>query len=602
VNHGAGPLLVVAGPGSGKTRVLTERVRRLLTKVPGHFRILALTFTNKAASEMHERLKDLGETMDRAFIGTLHGFCLQMLTERGKPLGVTGTPQIFEHAADRKGVLLEAIAADPVLQSELMQAGDQKARSQRLDAWLRGIAVTKAHPLSQPEPRTEIERHVLEAYNTALKACGAHDFEDLLLLSYRLLTQFPRVAEFYRRLYEYVCIDEAQDLNEAQYGVITALCGEETTNVMMVGDPKQSIYGFNTSSPKFMDQFQEEFGADRIVLTENFRSSRAVVGAAQALEPSYSIEGQLPIKGHLGLLVGRDETEEAELIEREIRRLLGEGHADVEGGITASKIAILARTKFALIAIERVLSKAGLAFYKRVSAIHENESELVESFQLGMRVIANPLDRYHLAGLLKRWEATVDEPLPATSEQVVTYLRAAAGENNEQLVCVDALSKLVNPVGRLDMKGPFRVLRAFADNEPEERRHAIYSDTEVLLQEWDVYLRATAQGQPTIAGFLSAMALGTTQQRNADGVALLTVHSSKGLEFDVVFVVGMADGVFPDYRAKGGALAEERRNAFVAVTRSKRLLYCSYPKTRRMPWGDTWVGHPSPYLKQLGLR
>lgn len=550
---------------------------------------------------MHERLKDLGETLERAFIGTLHGFCLQMLTERGKPLGVIGSPQIFEHAVDRKGVLLEAVASNPLLQEELAAAGDSKARSLRLDSWLRGIAFLKVHPLSQPEPKSEIEREVLDAYNAALRACGAYDFEDLLFLSYKLLTEFPKVADFYRRLYEYICIDEAQDLNEAQYAVLTALCGESTTNVLMVGDPKQSIYGFNTSSPKFMDQFADEFSASRIVLTENYRSSLAVVTAAKALEQSYDVEGQLPIQGSISLIVGKDEAEEAHLVATEIQRLLREGHRDIEGDITPSRIAVLARTKFALIPIEKEFASSNLSYFKRVSAIHENESDLVESFQLGMRVIANPLDRYHLVGLLKRWQRTTGRSLPTESTQMLAYLTEAAKGTSEYEACVEALSKLVEPRGRLDMKGPFRVLRAYADSTDKEVRRAIYADTEVLLQEWDTYLRGSAMGQPNVAGFLSAMALGTTQQRNADGTALLTVHSSKGLEFDVVFVVAMAEGIFPDYRAKGTALSEERRNAFVAATRSKRLLYFSYAKTRRMPWGDIWNSQPSSYIRQIGL-
>ena len=601
VNHGDGPLLVVAGPGSGKTRVLTERVRRLVNE-PGHFRVLALTFTNKAANEMRERLQDLGSALDRAFIGTLHAFCVTMLSERGKHVAVSGSPQLFEQWADRKGILIEAVAADPLLTEELMKSGDAKARNQKLDSWLRGIALIKAHPISQPFADSELNQRLLEAYNAGLRACDAYDFEDLLLLSYRLLTEYPKVADFYRRLFKYICIDEAQDLNEAQYAVLTAICGDEFKNVLMVGDPKQSIYGFNTASPKFMDRFADEFGANTIELKENFRSSEAIVRAASSLQESYSVVGQLPIAGELGLLIGENEESEAALVVGKLRSLVNQGHRDVEGPISWNRCAVLGRTRFALLHVENALKKAGIPFYKRISVIHENESKAVESFQIGMRLIANPKDRFHLAALLKKWGVSTESEPPIDHQGLISYLRHVVSQATtpDWGVSVEALAKVAPSTHRLDIKGPVRVLRSFADSLEEPERQAIYDDTEVLLQEWDTYLRASAQN-PSIAGFLSALALGTTQQRNSDGVALLTVHSAKGLEFEVVFLVGMAEGIFPDYRARGLELEEERRNAFVAITRSKRLLYCSYPKSRRMPWGDARMTRPSAYLKTMGL-
>jgi DNA helicase II / ATP-dependent DNA helicase PcrA len=144
-------------------------------------------------------------------------------------------------------------------------------------------------------------------------------------------------------------------------------------------------------------------------------------------------------------------------------------------------------------------------------------------------------------------------------------------------------------------------LRGYADGLENEDRRAIYDDTEVIIREWDQYLRNGNGSNRFIGGFLSNMAIGTTQQIKSDGVALLTVHSSKGLEYEIVFIAGMAEGVFPDYRATGKRkeMAEERRNAFVAVTRSKRLLYFSYPQSRQMPWGDVWASRPSPFLSEF---
>ena len=598
VEHEERALLVVAGPGSGKTRVLTERVRRLLTEVPGHFRILALTFTNKAANEMKERLTDLGKESQRAFIGTMHSFCLEMLSERGKPVGVEGLPHVFEQHKDRKEILVEAVKQDPLLSDELASEPDSKAIARRLDQWLASISWLKAHPSAMEGSDDEIGRRALEAYDAGLRACGAYDFDDLLLLSYRLLSEYPKIADFYRRLYRFVCIDEAQDLNEAQYSVLTALCGDSFRNVMMVGDPKQSIYGFNTSSPEFMWRFRDEFGAGEIELTENFRSSRAVVDVAKALDANYEVEGQLPIPGLVEVLTGADEEAEAKLIADKIQTLIAEGHEDVEDGITWESCAVLGRTRFALMAVEAEFRERGIPFYKRLTANHENESDVMEDFVLSLRVMANPKDRLHMSALANRWKTSaLSLPGEPKAVDVIGSMASSAGTPRARAVS-DALAAIAARTQRLDMLPGIEAIKGYADTLHEEGKRAVYEDAAVFEQEWDQYLRSGPSNR-SVGGFMSNKALGATQQAAREGVALLTVHSSKGLEFDVVFVAGMAEGVFPDYRALGKAkeIAEEARNAFVAVTRSKRLLYLSYPRLRRMPWGDTKLQQPSRYLK-----
>lgn len=548
---------------------------------------------------MKERLADLGDESQRAFIGTMHSFCLEMLSERGKPVGVEGLPHVFEQYKDRREILIEAVKQDPLLSEELALESDSKAIARRLDQWLTSISWLKAHPSAMENSDDEIGKRVLEAYDAGLRACGAYDFDDLLLLSYRLLNDYPKIADFYRRLYRFVCLDEAQDLNEAQYSVLTALCGDSFRNVMMVGDPKQSIYGFNTSSPEYMWDFRVAFGAEEIELNENFRSSRAVVDVAKALDRNYDVGGQLPVPGLVEVLEGDDEVAEAKAIADKIQALVAEGHEDVEGGITWDSCAVLGRTRFALMAVEAEFRERLIPFYKRLTANHENESDVMEEFTLALRVMANSKDRLHLSALARRWKVTVP-PFSGEPEAVdVIGSMASSGGIPRALAVANALAAIAARTQRLDMNPGIELIKEYANTLDEEGRRAIYEDVAVFEEEWDQYLR-TGSSNRSIGGFMSSKALGATQQASREGVALLTVHSSKGLEFDVVFIAGMVEGVFPDYRAKSRREQdEESRDAFVAVTRSKRLLYLTWPRSRMMPWGDRRLQKPSRFLSAV---
>ena len=352
-----------------------------------------------------------------------------------------------------------------------------------------------------------------------------------------------------------------------------------------------------------MKDFERDFHATKVALDENFRSSKVVVDIAHALEPSYLVRGRLPIQGHVQLLIGDDEAGEAKLVADEIERLCEEGHPDIEGQITPSSCAVLGRTRYTLLAVEKELASRAMAFYRRVTSLHENESKLADEFQLALRTLANPRDQLHMSALLKRWSLKLDDQVISEPAQVVA-LMADCAKVSGQAQCqaiADAIGVLTKQNNRLDIKPAIEVLRKYADSLPSGERGAVYDDTEVMLREWDQYLRSGSSQTRALRGFLSSLALGTSQQIRSDGTALLTVHSSKGLEFEVVFIVGMAEGVFPDYRAQNrpSAMAEEKRNAFVAVTRSRRLIYFSFPRERKMPWGDVWRCKPSPFLIQV---
>lgn len=605
VEHGDGALLVEAGPGSGKTRVLTERVRRLLAQPGEHFRILALTFTNKAANEMVERLDDVPDIRKRAFIGTLHSFCMEVLANRGKPVGVDGLPNIFESFDDRKLVMANAVRADPHLTALLKQEGDTKEQQKALSRWLERVSELKNALVYPTMVEDGDERLLYEGYDAELRASAALDYDDLLLLAYRLFEERPKIAEFYQRQYRYICIDEAQDLNEAQYRLLTSLCGETFRNIMAVGDPKQAIYVWNGADPKYLDMFAEDFAAARIALNENFRCSKAVVTAASRLDPSYSVEGQLPIAGEVTVLDCPDELGEAREVVSKLQSLQSNGHADVEGDISLDRCAVLGRNRFVFGALENALKESGLSFYKKLSAAaYQSESEVVEEFELTLRLLANPRDRLHREMLAKAWGIPPAANAPALSGggagplSLVQSMTQAAASGHANAVW-DAVRAMQWTESDFRFSSALDSLATCAATLPEEERALVLNDVAEWRKHWDYYVRTESGGSHSVGSFLGQLALGTTQQPKQDGLALLTVHSAKGMEFDVVFVIGMAEGTFPDYRAHGASLDEERRSAFVAVTRSKRLLYLSYPKTRVMPWGAVKPQQPSRYLAQI---
>lgn len=608
VDHNEGALLVEAGPGSGKTRVLTERIRRLIRESDGHFRVLALTFTNKAANEMKERLEEFQEIYNRAFIGTIHSFCSEVLANRGKSVGIDGTPHLFENFQDRKEVLRQVMLDDPELRQKLLEKGSPADQNRALYNWLESISAAKTELEFPDEMDDPLMAKIYVAYNNGLQASNAIDYDDLLLLTYRLFTVRPKIANFYRRLYRYICVDEAQDLNEAQYRVIKALCGETHRNVMLVVDPNQAIFQWNGADPKYLDFFIRDFEAKKIKLNENFRSSRAVIDAARRLEPDYKAESEYPIPGEIRLIEAEDEQDEAEKVLDYLSTLIEEGHEDIEDDITLERCGVLGRNRYVFNAIEKLLDEQKWPYYKYLSTQHRSESNLLRDFELCLRIKANPRDRLHLHALIESWNIKGSPEIDQENSNSHKLFKNISKkiETPEAIAVLSAVERLgQEEQGQgINFLPALEILQNFADRlETEEERAFILQDIKEWKRAWDHFLRSSSGGsEHQLASFLGHIALGATQQPRQDGLALLTVHSAKGLEFDVVVVMGMMEGVFPDYRARDASLEEEKRNFFVAITRSKRLLCLSYAKRKVMPWGDAKFQRPSRYLKHIGLK
>ena len=434
-----------------------------------------------------------------------------------------------------------------------------------------------------------------QTYQDILRSQNAIDFDDLLLLTYNLFVNHPAVSSLYRRSYQYICIDEAQDLNNAQYQLLLALVNAEHKDIMMVGDPNQSIFHFNGSSPEYMDKkFVKKFNPATIELNENYRSSKAVLAATKKIVPEVENIPNTVLEGIFEIHGFEDEDAEAEWIIKKIKELIQlKNHKDIEGRITYEKIAVLGRSKYVFNRLESLLDENGLPFYyKMTPGSIQFESELMKIFDLAIRFKLNPLDTLHRNHLFKLLKITHIE---------TTELQDVASKLNKGMK-----KELLEVVFRLNEDGSNfkKELEAFKEDiaiQDEDERRMVLNDIEDLLKHWRNY--AIKKDNKSLSQFMNAMALGQTHPlAQQNGIALSTVHTMKGQEFDIVFLMGMDDETFPDYRAirSGGiALTQEKNDLYVAFTRAKRFLYVTWPKKRLMPWGVYKDRKISKFLREL---
>ena len=611
-NDGDGPLLVEASAGSGKTRVLTERVRYLLTQKSGKFSVLCLTFTNKAAEEMKERLSDILKINERSFIGTIHAFGSDILYSKRHELGFEEMPHIFEREEDRKNIIKTILLENPTFKNSFNKP-DLKQKQNLLNNCLVFISNVKRNLIVLDDDRFNYngwdfkKQWLYKQYNQSLRAQNAIDYDDILLYAYRLLIERPAIAQLYRRIYKYILIDEAQDLNFAQYHVIKALCGNTQTNVMMVGDPNQAIYGFNGSDKKFMQvDFVKDIHAERKTISKNYRSSKHVMESAQKIKSDITI-GDSFFLGEARVYEFADENKEAEWVIDKVKNILSQKvyrENEIEEEISLEDIAILARNRFVFNKLAEKLQKDDMFkdnfFYKKNTSGYESESDIMKIFDLGTRVIANPLDILHYSQILNKLE--IDFPQSTNNAEELLNLdkqtdypsiriltQAWNMLNRNQSNFVRAIKYIKNQLDHLD------------DNE---KALAIFDILE-WEKMWKSYLRNSNPDNISLSNFRRFLALGQQQcHRKKQCLMLGTIHTVKGLEFHTVFLIGMTQGTFPDYRAikqRGKSLIEERNNAYVAVTRAKRQLYITYPQKKLMPWGDIKIQATSSFLKDFSI-
>ncbi len=589
-----GPIYVKASAGSGKTLVLTERICYLLTKT--NKKILALTFTNKAGKEIEERLNNISEIKKRIFVGTFHGFCQSILENHGNLIGLVKMPQIFEDETDRLELIGQAIKQTPSYSSKYT-AQSKKEQKNFLYNVLNFISKVKRQLIadSELEQHTDDDNIVLlyQNYQDILHAQNAIDFDDLLSLTYNLLVNYPKTADLYRRSFFAICIDEAQDLNNAQYQLLLALANGDFTNIMMVGDPNQSIYHFNGSSPDYMDkQFVDDYKPIVIELNENFRSSKAVLASAKKIVPDAECIAGTVKDGIFEINSVKDEEAESQWVVNKIKELLAlKSHNDIEGEITYEKMAIIARNKYIFTPIETQLKEANFPFYyKMPPGAIQFESDLMNIFDLALRVRLNPHDNLHKQRLLSRLKIETVENM--SWGNLISHV---SSELNRDIITL--VTKLSDDGNNLK-----QVLEHFKETlnvEDENEKNMILNDLDELFKHWLNYAKNTEN--KSLHQFKNAMALGQTHPLTQhSGITLSTVHTMKGQEFDIVFIIGMDDETFPDYRAvrSGGIeMTQEQNNLYVAFTRAKRFLYVTWPQKRMMPWGDNKIRNISRFLK-----
>ncbi|MCF7933574.1 MAG: ATP-dependent helicase [Spirochaetia bacterium] len=611
---------VLASAGSGKTRVLTERVRYLLQQTRKD-RVIAITFTNKAAQELSDRLSDTVETGDRTWVSTIHSLAERILEQYGHHIGIPSELHIYESDRDRMEVFIRSLRDDGIDIDDFLDVEDERTKRERekvLQRYMNWFSRIKREMLTEHEVLTEYADeklwHVYAYYQRAMVESGGMDFDDILVYAHKLLLDHEWIADIYRTRYKHICVDEAQDLNKIQYEFIKTLCGETITSIMMVGDEQQMIYGFNSSSSRFLcTDFQRDFSPLNYVLTKNYRSTQSVIQAANKLSTSAKMISDFALIGALEIRPCGDESEEALWIITRIREMLEQKtDPEIEGEISLDKMVVIARNRYVFSRLEKKLKEEQIPYsLRRGERVEDPVSLFGKVLDYGLKLKLNPkdwIDRNRLCALVRltpdeSWDEQemLQRISHSISEGESRYLQVI----QQVLIRIDGLEE-DEPNMRKLIYTFKQSLEELATQEEAQQDAKSIQEYERALQELETFhmcwVRFRQKGLgSSLKTFRNAMALGQLYDNPvAAGLTLSTVHTMKGLEKDIVFIMGLCEGVFPDYRASSEKELEEERNTmFVAVTRAKRWLFLSYPEKRVMPWGSMKYQDPSRFMLEI---
>ncbi|MFF4231398.1 DNA helicase PcrA [Streptomyces sp. NPDC001820] len=633
VVHTGSPLLIVAGAGSGKTRVLTHRIAHLLgTRSVHPGQILAITFTNKAAGEMKERVEQLvGPRANAMWVMTFHSACVRILRRESKRLGFTSSFSIYD-AADSKR-LMALVCRDLELDPKKFPPKSFSAKVSNLKNELIDEE-TFADQAADGFEKTLAEAYRM--YQARLREANALDFDDIIMTTVHLLQAFPDVAEHYQRRFRHVLVDEYQDTNHAQYTLVRELVGTgqedlPPAELCVVGDADQSIYAFRGATIRNILQFEEDYpNAKTILLEQNYRSTQTILSAANAVIERNESRRPKNLWTNAGAgaqitgYVADTEHDEAQFVADEIDRLTDAGDAK------AGDVAIFYRTNAQSRVFEEIFIRVGLP-YKVVGGVRFYERKEVRDVLAYLRVLANPEDNVPLRRILNvpkrgigdRAEAMIDalalrekitfpQALRRVDEAYGMAARSANAVKRFNVLMEELRTVVESGAGPatvleavLERTGYLAELQASTDPQDETRIENLQELAAVALEfEQD---RAEEEGTGTLAEFLEKVALVADSDQipdeDEDGsgvITLMTLHTAKGLEFPVVFLTGMEDGVFPHMRALGQAkeLEEERRLAYVGITRARERLYLTR-SSMRSAWGQPSYNPPSRFLEEI---
>ncbi len=602
VTHMDGPCLVIAGAGSGKTKVLTTRIAYLIANGIPSYNILAITFTNKAAKEMKERLNSLVPD-NQTFVGTFHSFGLRIIRKYYEYFGLAKNFTILD--SDDVLTIIKKIMKDLNISKEECAPSYIRNRISFIkNEMLSPIEIEKFFN-TEPEKKAY---QVYQEYIKILKRNNSVDFDDLLLLPVNLFKENKSALEDYQNHYPYILIDEYQDTNEVQYK-LTKLLGSKNQNVFVVGDPDQSIYMFRGANYKNILNFEKDYkNATIIPLEENYRSTKRILNAANSVIKNNKNRKEKNLRSNklegdkIKYIRTANEKEEVATCIEEIKKLLNDGYK-------ASDIAIFYRTNGQARVVEEMFLKSNIP-YKVVGSYYFYQRKEIKDLISYLKLILNHNDEVSLRRI-------INVPKRKIGATTIQKIEETARESNLSMFdCLDKGPQLdfKNLILELENDSKNLSLTELIDDILEksgikkELESAKTLENDLRLENLMEFKSITASfeeqtGSVNLSDFLEEISLIADMSEHkeySNCITLMTIHSAKGLEFEVVFLIGMEENIFPHANSlmESDGLEEERRLMYVGITRAKSLLYLTNAK-RRMLYGRENLNLPSRFIEEI---